>query len=109
MINYLTHTLSNGLRIVHKPIESNVSYCGFIVNAGTRDEAPDQYGMAHFVEHMLFKEFPVCIEYHHRMYTNVQLLDSVIFLQPANEPMMYRNQMLLDQHPHLVHRQVDRI
>ena len=48
-------TLSNGLRIVHKPIESNVSYCGFIVNAGTRDEAPDQYGMAHFVEHMLFK------------------------------------------------------
>lgn len=55
MINYLTHTLSNGLRIVHKPIESNVSYCGFIVNAGTRDEAPDQYGMAHFVEHMLFK------------------------------------------------------
>lgn len=55
MINYLTHTLSNGLRVVHKPIESNVSYCGFIVNAGTRDEAPDQYGMAHFVEHMLFK------------------------------------------------------
>ncbi len=55
MINYLTHTLTNGLRIVHKPIESNVSYCGFIVNAGTRDEAPDQYGMAHFVEHMLFK------------------------------------------------------
>lgn len=55
MINYLTHTLSNGLRIVHKPIESNVSYSGFIVNAGTRDEAPDQYGMAHFVEHMLFK------------------------------------------------------
>lgn len=55
MINYHTHTLSNGLRIVHKPIESNVSYCGFIVNAGTRDEAPDQYGMAHFVEHMLFK------------------------------------------------------
>lgn len=55
MINYLTQTLSNGLRIVHKPIESNVSYSGFIVNAGTRDEAPDQYGMAHFVEHMLFK------------------------------------------------------
>lgn len=55
MINYHTHTLTNGLRVVHKPIESNVSYCGFIVNAGTRDEAPDQYGMAHFVEHMLFK------------------------------------------------------
>lgn len=55
MINYYTHTLQNGLRIVHKPLESNVSYCGFIVNAGTRDEEKDEYGMAHFVEHMLFK------------------------------------------------------
>ena len=55
MINYQTYTLKNGLRIVHKPIEGSVSYCGFIVNAGTRDENPDEYGMAHFVEHMLFK------------------------------------------------------
>lgn len=55
MENYYTYTLPNGLRIVHKPIEGNVSYCGFIVNAGTRDEYPEEYGMAHFVEHMLFK------------------------------------------------------
>ena len=55
MINYHSHTLSNGLRIVHKPMEGTVSYCGFIVNTGTRDEKPDEYGMAHFVEHMLFK------------------------------------------------------
>ncbi|MDU1892190.1 MAG: pitrilysin family protein [Dysgonomonas sp.] len=54
-INYYSHTLANGLRIVHKPIAGNVSYCGIIVNAGTRDELPDEYGMAHFVEHMLFK------------------------------------------------------
>lgn len=55
MINYHTHTLANGLRIVHKLVEGNVSYCGFIVNAGTRDELAEEYGMAHFVEHMLFK------------------------------------------------------
>lgn len=55
MINYQTHTLANGLRIIHKPISSNVSYCGFFVNAGTRDEHDDEHGMAHFVEHMLFK------------------------------------------------------
>lgn len=55
MINYQTHTLSNGLRIVHKPIGGNVSYCGFIINAGTRDENLNEFGMAHFVEHMLFK------------------------------------------------------
>lgn len=55
MINYQTHTLANGLRIVHKPMLGDVSYCGFIVNAGTRDENEDEHGMAHFVEHMLFK------------------------------------------------------
>lgn len=55
MINYQTYTLPNGLRIVHKPITGDVSYCGFVVNAGTRDEDDDEHGMAHFVEHMLFK------------------------------------------------------
>lgn len=55
MTNYYSHTLPNGLRIVHKPTDGNVSYCGFIVNAGTRDESADQFGMAHFIEHMLFK------------------------------------------------------
>ncbi|PXV62207.1 putative Zn-dependent peptidase [Dysgonomonas alginatilytica] len=55
MKEYQSHTLQNGLRIVHKPLAGKVSYCGFIVNAGTRDEQPTEYGMAHFVEHMLFK------------------------------------------------------
>ena len=54
-MNYQSHTLNNGLRLVHKQIQSDVSYCGFFVNAGTRDELSDEFGMAHFVEHMLFK------------------------------------------------------
>lgn len=52
---YHTHTLSNGLRIIHAPNESPVAYCGFAVDAGTRDEADDEQGMAHFVEHLIFK------------------------------------------------------
>lgn len=52
---YHTHTLSNGLRIVHLPSLSPVTYCGFAIDAGTRDEQPDEQGMAHFVEHTLFK------------------------------------------------------
>lgn len=55
MLNYQIHTLENGLRIVHKPTNRNVSFCGFFINAGSRDENPNEYGMAHFVEHMLFK------------------------------------------------------
>jgi predicted Zn-dependent peptidase len=48
-------TLPNGLQIVYLPSNSSVSYCGFAINAGTRDEAPNQHGLAHFVEHTLFK------------------------------------------------------
>lgn len=55
IMEYQTHLLSNGLRIIHALVESNVSYCGFAVNAGARDEMPDEHGMAHFVEHCLFK------------------------------------------------------
>lgn len=53
--NYHQHTLSNGLRIIHKPSNTNVAYCGFLINAGTRDERSNEFGMAHFIEHMLFK------------------------------------------------------
>jgi len=54
-MNYQTHTLPNGLRIIHAPNQSAVAYCGFAVDAGTRDEADHEQGMAHFVEHLLFK------------------------------------------------------
>ena len=54
-MHYLSHTLPNGLRMIHLPVVSPVSYCGFAVNAGTRDEEENEFGLAHFVEHMLFK------------------------------------------------------
>lgn len=54
-MNYNTHTLSNGLRIIHLPSTSSVVYCGFTVDCGTRDELPMEHGMAHFVEHATFK------------------------------------------------------
>ena len=54
-MDYIAHTLPNGLRMVHLPVNSPVSYCGFAVNAGTRDENEDEFGLAHFVEHMIFK------------------------------------------------------
>lgn len=50
-----THTISNGLRMIHLRTDSPVAYCGLAVNAGARDEKPDEHGLAHFVEHTLFK------------------------------------------------------
>ncbi len=55
MENYTTYTLDNGFRIIHQHNESPISYCGVIVNVGSRDEKQDELGMAHFIEHMLFK------------------------------------------------------
>lgn len=49
------HTLPNGLRIIHEPSASKVAYCGFAIDAGTRDEGENEQGMAHFVEHLIFK------------------------------------------------------
>ena len=54
-MNYNTYTLPNGIRIIHAPTQSAVAYCGFAIDAGTRDEADNEQGMAHFVEHLLFK------------------------------------------------------
>ena len=54
-MQYSSFVLPNELRIIHLPSDSSVSYCGFAVHAGTRDEQQGQYGLAHFVEHTLFK------------------------------------------------------
>lgn len=50
-----TYTLNNGLRIIHSPSPTNVMYCGYAINAGTRDEKKEEQGIAHFVEHLMFK------------------------------------------------------
>ena len=53
--SFSTHTFSNGLRLIHMPSPTDVAYCGMAIDAGTRDEEPEEQGMAHFCEHMLFK------------------------------------------------------
>lgn len=49
-------TLANGLSIGYRHVpQAPVEYCGVVVHAGSRDDAPDALGMAHFVEHTIFK------------------------------------------------------
>ena len=53
---YYYATLSGGMRVVmHLRPDSVAEHCGVAVRAGSRDEAPDHYGLAHFVEHTIFK------------------------------------------------------
>ena len=54
-MKYNTYTLDNGLRIIHQPSDSKVVYCGYQINAGTRNEEPGEEGLAHFCEHVTFK------------------------------------------------------
>ena len=51
----MIHTLKNGIRLLHIKAASPVVYCGFAINAGTRDELENEHGIAHFAEHILFK------------------------------------------------------
>lgn len=54
-MKYNTYKLGNGLRVIHLPSHSPVLYCGYGINAGTRDEKPGEEGLAHFCEHVTFK------------------------------------------------------
>jgi predicted Zn-dependent peptidase len=55
LMDLLFDTLDNGIRLVHHRIPGIVAHCGLVINAGSRDELAQEHGIAHFIEHMLFK------------------------------------------------------
>lgn len=55
-MDYQVHSLQNGIRVLHKPTPSNISHACIIINAGSRDESESKDGLAHFIEHLLFKQ-----------------------------------------------------
>lgn len=54
-MEYNILTLKNGIRIIHKPLASDVAHCGFIIDTGSRDEDISESGITHFIEHAIFK------------------------------------------------------
>jgi predicted Zn-dependent peptidase len=54
-MDHQVYTLPNGIRLLHKHAHSTIAHFCFLVNAGARDEAPGKDGLAHFIEHLLFK------------------------------------------------------
>ena len=54
-MEYFSALLPNGIRLVHQYVDSPVAHCGIIINTGSRDEAPLDQGIAHFIEHTIFK------------------------------------------------------
>lgn len=52
---FFYHILPNNIKIVHCRTQSAVAYVGVMIGAGTRDEHPEENGMAHYIEHCVFK------------------------------------------------------
>ncbi len=54
-MEYQTHILANGIRLIHMEVNNPVAHLGLIVNTGSRDELDHQHGLAHLIEHLVFK------------------------------------------------------
>lgn len=52
---YQTHILKNGLKIIHQQVPNKAAWCGLIIGVGSRDERLEEEGIAHFIEHVIFK------------------------------------------------------
>ena len=55
MSMYQTHILKNGLKVIHQQVDGKAAWCGLIIGVGSRDERPEEEGIAHFIEHVIFK------------------------------------------------------
>lgn len=53
--DYKYFTAPCGLNVVHIHTVGDVEYCGVDIAVGSRNETSDEYGMAHFIEHTIFK------------------------------------------------------
>ncbi|MCD6355422.1 MAG: insulinase family protein [Prolixibacteraceae bacterium] len=53
--DFLTHTLENGIRVIHRQTDSPIGHLGVLINTGSRDETNEEHGLAHFIEHSVFK------------------------------------------------------
>lgn len=54
--NYFSFILPNGIKVIHRPHTlSQIVHAGLLINAGSRDENIENNGVAHFIEHSVFK------------------------------------------------------
>lgn len=55
MSEFETFQLGNGIRVVCQHVKSPIAHACVLIDAGSRHEPETQFGMAHFIEHLLFK------------------------------------------------------
>lgn len=52
---YQYAVLPNGIKLIHRQKPGEVAHLALMVNTGTRDELEHENGLAHLIEHMIFK------------------------------------------------------
>lgn len=53
--SYEYFRLANGIRLIHRRTPQAVAHLALMIDTGTRDELAHENGMAHLIEHMMFK------------------------------------------------------
>lgn len=71
------HTFANGIQLVHRHTDSAVAYAGIMVGAGTRDEQSRLNGMAHYIEHCVFKGAQTLRNHHWAPLTAQQIIHRI--------------------------------
>lgn len=61
---YNISTLPNGIRLLHRQKKGEIAHLVLVVGTGSRDERDEQNGMAHFIEHTIFKGTKTRKPYH---------------------------------------------
>lgn len=92
--------LCNGLRLIHKEIDSPISNFGVLVNAGTRDELESQTGLAHFVEHTIFKGTKKRTAY--RIFSRMEDVGGTLNASTAKEETYFYSTFLSPDYPRAV-------
>lgn len=98
---YQIHEFSNGIRLIHKQVPSTkIAHCGFILDVGSRDELPQEQGIAHFWEHMAFKGTEKRKAFH--IINRLEILGGEINAFTTKEKIAFHASLLADHFPKAV-------
>lgn len=98
---YQIHEFQNGIRLIHKQVPSTkIAHCGFILDVGSRDELPQEQGIAHFWEHMAFKGTEKRKAFH--IINRLEILGGEINAYTTKEKIAFHASLLADHFPKAV-------
>ena len=92
-MDYEVYQLSNGIRLIHTQTPSLVAHMGIIIGTGSRDELDPEHGMAHLIEHMVFKGTRKRKAYH--IVSRVQDVGGEINAYTTKEKICFYNSKML--------------